>query len=73
MWLASEATFGPIAGASSFKTADDVVRRYNDTEVGLAEYVFSKDIDRVWRIWRGLWKSASWKHSLNQQFLAGRR
>ena len=54
MQLASEETFGPVAGLFSFRTEEEVVRRSNDTEVGLAGYFFSKDLDRVWRVAKAL-------------------
>ncbi|KAI9036083.1 Aldehyde/histidinol dehydrogenase [Aspergillus affinis] len=33
-----------------FKTEDEVVKLANDTEMGLASYVFTKSIDRCWRM-----------------------
>jgi succinate-semialdehyde dehydrogenase / glutarate-semialdehyde dehydrogenase len=50
MLLASEETFGPVAGLFTFDTEEEVVRRSNETEVGLAGYFFSKDVQRVWRV-----------------------
>ncbi len=54
MKLASEETFGPVAGLFSFETEEEVVRRSNETEVGLAGYFFTKDVHRVWRVARAL-------------------
>jgi len=50
MKLASEETFGPVAGLFKFETEEEVVRIANDTEVGLAGYFFSKDIARIGRV-----------------------
>ncbi|KAH7048324.1 Aldehyde/histidinol dehydrogenase [Macrophomina phaseolina] len=50
MQLAHEETFGPVAGLFPFDTEADVVRLANDTEVGLAGYFFSRDIQRVYRV-----------------------
>ncbi|KAF1990545.1 succinic semialdehyde dehydrogenase [Aulographum hederae CBS 113979] len=50
MQLASEETFGPVAGVFFFSTEKDVVAMANDTEVGLAGYFFSKDIQRCYRV-----------------------
>ncbi|KAG7438968.1 Glutarate-semialdehyde dehydrogenase DavD [Fusarium oxysporum f. sp. raphani] len=43
-------TFGPVAGLFPFETEEEVVKMANNTEVGLAGYFFSRDIERVHRI-----------------------
>ena len=50
MDLASEETFGAVAGLFPFTTEKEVVALANDTEVGLAGYFFSRDIGRIWRV-----------------------
>ena len=50
MQLASEETFGPVAGLFPFKTEKEVVDMANSADVGLAGYFFSKDIHRVYRV-----------------------
>ncbi|KAK3693519.1 succinate-semialdehyde dehydrogenase NADP+ [Podospora appendiculata] len=50
MDMASEETFGPVAGLFMFDTEDEVVRLANATNVGLAGYFFSKDLSRVYRV-----------------------
>lgn len=50
MKLASEETFGPVAGLFPFETEADVVKQANAAEVGLAGYFFSKDIQRCYRV-----------------------
>ncbi|KAF2452342.1 Aldehyde/histidinol dehydrogenase [Lineolata rhizophorae] len=50
MQLAREETFGPVAGLFPFGTEADAVRAANAPEVGLAAYVFSRDVGRVQRV-----------------------
>lgn len=50
MQLASEETFGPVAGLFPFETEQQVVDMSNAAEVGLAGYFFSRDLQRVYRI-----------------------
>jgi succinate-semialdehyde dehydrogenase/glutarate-semialdehyde dehydrogenase len=50
MALASEETFGPVAGLFKFDTEADVVKMANDTDVGLAGYFFSRDVQRCYRV-----------------------
>lgn len=50
MELASEETFGPVAGLFKFDTEEEVVRQANASDVGLAGYFFSRDLERVYRV-----------------------
>ena len=50
MQLASEETFGPVAGLFPFKTEKEVVDMANTADVGLAGYFFSKDVHRIYRV-----------------------
>ncbi len=45
-----EETFGPLAPLFRFKTDDDAIRLANDTEYGLAAFVYTNNHARVWRI-----------------------
>jgi succinate-semialdehyde dehydrogenase/glutarate-semialdehyde dehydrogenase len=45
-----EETFGPVAALFRFKTERQVVGMANDSEVGLAGYLYSGDMARVWRV-----------------------
>ncbi len=50
MAVAREETFGPLAPVFRFSTLDEVVAAANDTEFGLASYVYSRDLGRVWQM-----------------------
>jgi succinate-semialdehyde dehydrogenase/glutarate-semialdehyde dehydrogenase len=50
MQIAHEETFGPVAGLFSFRTEAEVVERANDTDVGLAGYIYSRDLQRCYRV-----------------------
>lgn len=50
MAIATEETFGPVAGLFRFETEEEVVKIANSTPVGLAGYFFSKDLQRVYRV-----------------------
>ena len=50
MAVASEETFGPLAGLFPFKTEKEVVDLANAAEVGLAGYFFSRDFERITRV-----------------------
>ncbi|WWC87224.1 uncharacterized protein L201_002112 [Kwoniella dendrophila CBS 6074] len=48
--ISTEETFGPVAALFRFKTEEEVIERANNSEVGLAGYFFSEDVDRVFRV-----------------------
>jgi len=54
MMVAREETFGPLAPLFSFTSEDDVIAAANDTEFGLASYVYTRDNARVWRMGEAL-------------------
>jgi succinate-semialdehyde dehydrogenase/glutarate-semialdehyde dehydrogenase len=45
--VATSEIFGPIAAIQRFSTEDEAVARANDTEFGLAGYVFTENLDRA--------------------------
>lgn len=47
MAIMREETFGPIVGVSDFHELSDALKLANDTQYGLAAYVFSKNIDEI--------------------------
>jgi len=50
MQLAHEETFGPVAGLFKFESEEEVVKLANSSEVGLAGYFFSRDLQRIYRV-----------------------
>lgn len=50
MRMAREEIFGPVAPVFTFTDETDVIRRANDTEYGLAAYIYSQDMAQVWRV-----------------------
>ncbi|MDH4384019.1 MAG: NAD-dependent succinate-semialdehyde dehydrogenase [Caulobacter sp.] len=49
-----EETFGPLAGLVRFKTEGEALAMANDTRAGLASYVYTRSLDRSWRMGEGL-------------------
>jgi succinate-semialdehyde dehydrogenase/glutarate-semialdehyde dehydrogenase len=50
MKVTREETFGPLAPLFRFETEEEAIRLANDTEFGLASYLYTRDIGRVWRV-----------------------
>ena len=50
MRVAREEIFGPIAPLIKFETEEQAIQLANDSTVGLAAYMYSRDIGRVWRV-----------------------
>ena len=50
MEMASDEIFGPVAGLFEFQTEEEVVAFANRSTVGLAAYVYSRDMDKVYRV-----------------------
>lgn len=48
--LCREETFGPVAGLVRFETEEEAIAIANDTDAGLASYLFTRDYERVWRV-----------------------
>ena len=42
--------FGPVAPITTFETEDEAIRHANDTEYGLASYVYTRDLARTIRV-----------------------
>jgi len=54
MKIAKEETFGPVAPIFVFKEEAEGVAMANDSEYGLASYLFSRDMARCWRVTEAL-------------------
>jgi succinate-semialdehyde dehydrogenase/glutarate-semialdehyde dehydrogenase len=50
MLIAREETFGPIAPLFKFHSEAEAIAMANDTEFGLAAYVYTRDLARSWRV-----------------------
>ena len=50
MRLAREETFGPVAPVFRFKSEAEAIALANDTEYGLAAYLYTRDLGRSWRV-----------------------
>jgi succinate-semialdehyde dehydrogenase/glutarate-semialdehyde dehydrogenase len=49
MTIYREETFGPVAPVIAFDDEDEVIAMANDTEYGLASYIYTRDLSRAWR------------------------
>jgi len=54
MRIAVEETFGPVAPVFRFQTEREALEMANATESGLAAYLYSRDLGRVWRVGEAL-------------------
>ncbi len=54
MKVAKEETFGPLAPIFKFKNESEALLMANDSEFGLAAYVYTRDLGRSWRMGEGL-------------------
>lgn len=50
MKISYEETFGPVAPIFTFETEEEAVRYANNTEYGLASYIYTKDGSRMFRV-----------------------
>jgi succinate-semialdehyde dehydrogenase/glutarate-semialdehyde dehydrogenase len=54
MRVANEETFGPLAPVFRFEDEAEAIDLANATEFGLAAYLFTRDVGRVWRVGEAL-------------------
>ncbi|PLX90390.1 MAG: succinate-semialdehyde dehydrogenase (NADP(+)) [Desulfuromonas sp.] len=54
MLIAKEETFGPVAPLFRFTTEQEAIAMANDTEFGLASYLYTRDLARSWRVGEAL-------------------
>ncbi|MFP6851046.1 MAG: NAD-dependent succinate-semialdehyde dehydrogenase [Pseudomonas sp.] len=50
MLVARDETFGPLAPIFRFETEEQAIALANDTEFGLASYLYTRDLGRAWRV-----------------------
>jgi succinate-semialdehyde dehydrogenase/glutarate-semialdehyde dehydrogenase len=50
MLVAREETFGPLAPLFKFESEAQAIAMANDTEFGLAAYIYTRDLARSWRV-----------------------
>ncbi|MDG2176335.1 MAG: NAD-dependent succinate-semialdehyde dehydrogenase [Gammaproteobacteria bacterium] len=50
MTVAADEIFGPIAPLIRFDTEEEAIAIANDTVFGLASYLYTRDIGRIWRV-----------------------
>jgi succinate-semialdehyde dehydrogenase/glutarate-semialdehyde dehydrogenase len=50
MLLAQNEIFGPVAPLFRFQTEAQAIELANDTDAGLAAYLYTKDVSRAWRV-----------------------
>lgn len=65
MRVAQEEIFGPVAVVIKFKTEDEVIAMANDSEYGLGGAVWSKDINRAFRVARAIETGRMWINNYN--------
>ncbi|MDI5934574.1 NAD-dependent succinate-semialdehyde dehydrogenase [Halomonas kalidii] len=54
MMVWREENFAPVAGVTAYSDDEEVIAMANDTEYGLAAYVYTHDIRRIWKLLRAL-------------------
>jgi aldehyde dehydrogenase (NAD+) len=65
MTVAREEIFGPVVCIIPFKDEDEVIRMANDNEYGLGGAVWTKDINRAFRVARGVETGRMWVNNYN--------
>jgi succinate-semialdehyde dehydrogenase/glutarate-semialdehyde dehydrogenase len=50
MRVTREETFGPVAPVMLFESEQEAVAIANETETGLAAYIYTRDVGRIWRV-----------------------
>ncbi|ENV33220.1 NAD-dependent succinate-semialdehyde dehydrogenase [Acinetobacter gerneri] len=54
MLVAKDETFGPLAPVFKFSTEAEAIEMANDTEFGLASYIYTQNLSRAWRVGEAL-------------------
>jgi acyl-CoA reductase-like NAD-dependent aldehyde dehydrogenase len=59
-YIAQNEVFGPVLSILRFESEDDAIRMANDTDFGLAGYVWTKDLQRAHRVASALTAGNIW-------------
>jgi acyl-CoA reductase-like NAD-dependent aldehyde dehydrogenase len=65
MRVAQEEIFGPVVCFIRFKDEDEVIRMANDSEYGLGGAVWTKDLNRAFRVARAVETGRMWVNNYN--------
>lgn len=65
MRFAREEIFGPVQQLFRFKDMNELIKRANDTNYGLAAAVFSRDLDKVNYLVQGIKAGTVWVNCFN--------
>jgi acyl-CoA reductase-like NAD-dependent aldehyde dehydrogenase len=65
MRVAQEEIFGPVAVVIKFKSEEEVIAMANDSEYGLGGAVWTQDINRAFRVARGIETGRVWVNQYN--------
>jgi aldehyde dehydrogenase (NAD+) len=60
MRIAREEIFGPVLSVLKFKNVDEIIKRSNDTNFGLAAAVWTRDIAKAHRFAKGVRAGTVW-------------
>ena len=65
MRVAQEEIFGPVVCVIKFRTEDEAIRLANQSEYGLGGAVWTRDINRAFRVARGVETGRMWVNNYN--------
>lgn len=65
MAIATDEIFGPVVSALKFSDIDEVIRRANNTQFGLAGAVWTKSLDKAYAVTEGLKAGTVWVNCYN--------
>jgi aldehyde dehydrogenase len=60
MRVFQEEIFGPVVGVTTFKTEDEALQIANDTEFGLGSGLWTRDMNRAYRVGRAIQAGRVW-------------
>ena len=66
MRVAQEEIFGPVAVVIKFKTEEDAIKMANDSEYGLGGAVWTRDINRAFRVANAVRTGRMWVNTYNE-------